>query len=72
MVPLSLFTTSVASASPSMSSATMKSGRPSWTPFSSAGSSSLMLEIFLSVMRMAGFSRTASMRSGLVTKYGLM
>ena len=30
------------------------------------------LEIFLSVMRMSGSSRTASMRSALVTKYGEM
>ena len=72
MVPFSLLTTSVASASPSTSSATMNSGLPSWTAFSSAGSSSWMLEIFLSVMRMAGFSSTASIRSGLVTKYGEM
>ena len=28
-----------------------------------------MLVIFLSVMSTAGFSRTASMRSGLLTKY---
>jgi hypothetical protein len=27
------------------------------------------LEIFLSVIRMSGSSRTASIRSGLVTKY---
>ena len=29
-------------------------------------------QIFLSVIRMSGFSRTASMRSGLVTKYAEM
>ncbi len=67
-VPRSLFTTSVASASPSTSSAMMTIGLPCPTASSSAGSMSLTLEIFLSVMRMSGFSRTASMRSGLVTK----
>ena len=72
MVPLSLFTTSVARASPSTSSAMIRTGLPSWTAFSSAGSMSWMLEIFLSVMRMKAFSRTASMRSGLVTKYAEM
>ncbi len=69
MVPLSLLTTSVARASPSMSSAMIRMGLPCWTPFSSAGSMSWTLEIFLSVIRMSGFSRTASIRSGLVTKY---
>ena len=47
-------------------------GLPCWTAFSSAGSMSWTLEIFLSVMRMSGLSRTASMRSGLVTKYAEM
>ena len=68
MVPLSLFTTSVARASPSTSSLMISVGLPCWTAFSSAGSMSWMLEIFLSVIRMSGLSRTASMRSGLVTK----
>ena len=40
IVPRSLFTTSVASASPSTSSAMMRIGLPSWTPFSRAGSMS--------------------------------
>ena len=47
-------------------------GLAGWTAFSSAGSMSWMLEIFLSVIRMKAFSRTASMRSGLVTKYAEM
>ena len=67
-VPRSLFTTSVASASPSTSSAMMTIGLPCPTASSSAGSMSLTLEIFLSVIRMSGFSRTASIRSALVTK----
>ena len=71
-VPRSLFTTSVASASPSTSSAMISVGLPCWTAFSSAGSMSWTLEIFLSVIRMSGFSRTASIRSGLVTKYAEM
>ena len=71
-MPRSLFTTSVASASPSMSSAMIRSGRPSWTAFSSAGRMSATAEIFLSVTRILAFSRTASIRSGLVTKYAEM
>ena len=52
-MPRSLFTTSVASASPSTSSAMMRrSFLPVWSAFSSAGSMSAMAEIFLSVMRM--------------------
>ena len=68
MVPLSLLTTSVASASPSTSSLMISVGLPCWTAFSRAGSMSWTLEIFLSVIRMSGLSRTASIRSGLVTK----
>ena len=69
-VPRSLFTTSVASASPSMSSATISSGRPLCAIFSSSGSMSLMLEIFFSWIRIHGFSSTASILSWLVTKCG--
>ena len=43
--PLSLFTTSVERASPSMSSAMISSGLPDWTTFSSTGRISWMLEI---------------------------
>ena len=68
IVPRSLFTTSVASASPSTSSAMISIGLPCRTAFSSAGSMSWTLEIFLSVIRMSGSSRTASIRSALVTK----
>ena len=51
-VPRSLFTTSVASASPSTSSAMISSGRPLCATFSSTGRSSFIAEIFLSWMRM--------------------
>ena len=51
-VPRSLFTTSVASASPSMSSAMMSSGLPICATFSSTGSRSFIDEIFLSWIRM--------------------
>ena len=51
-VPRILFTTSVASASPSMSSATIISGRPDCMTFSSTGSISCTLEIFLFTSRM--------------------
>ena len=51
-VPRSLLTTSVASASPSTSSATMRSGLPARATCSSSGSRSFMFEIFFSWMRM--------------------
>ena len=69
-VPRILFTTSVASASPSTSSATITSGLPARATCSSSGRRSFMLEIFFSCSRMTGFSSTTSMRSGSVTKYG--
>ncbi len=70
MMPRSLFTTRVASASPSTSSAMMRTSfLPVWSAFSSAGSMSWTDEIFLSVMRMYGSSRAASIRPGSVTKY---
>ena len=47
-VPRSLLTTKVASASPSTSSAMMTKGLDCWTTFSSTGSRSFMLLIFLS------------------------
>ena len=50
-VPRSLFTTSVASASPSTSSAMISSGFPACATFSSMGSSSFIAEIFLSWIR---------------------
>jgi hypothetical protein len=51
-MPRRLFTTRVASASPSMSSAMMSSGLPAFATLSSTGSRSRMLEIFLSCRRM--------------------
>ena len=50
-MPRMLFTTSVASASPSTSSAMISSGLPAFATCSSTGSSSRMLEIFLSCSR---------------------
>ena len=67
-VPRILLTTRVASASPSTSSATMASGRPDCMTFSSTGSRSRTAEILEPTSRMYGSSRTASMRSGSVTK----
>ncbi len=69
-VPRILFTTRVARASPSTSSATMSSGRDDCMTFSSAGTRSCAAEIFWLQMRMYASSSTASWRSGSVTKYG--
>ena len=69
-VPRSLLTTSVASASPSTSSAMISSGLPVCATFSSTGRRSFIDEIFFSWMRMYGVSSTASIVSGSVTKYG--
>ena len=71
-VPRSLFTTSVARASPSTSSAMISSGFWTWTTFSSSGRMSAIAEILRSVTRMYGLSSTASMRSESVTMYGEM
>ena len=49
--PRSLLTTKVASASPSMSSAMMRSGLPVWTTASSTGSIGWSEESFFSWMR---------------------
>ena len=65
-------TTSVDSASPSTSSATITSGLDCSTTFSSSGSSSATLPIFWLVSSTYGSSKTASMPSGSVTKYGEM
>ena len=51
-VPRRLFTTRVARASPSTSSAITSRGLPVWAIFSSRGSMSFMPEIFLSWIRM--------------------
>ncbi len=50
--PRSLFTTRVASASPSISSAMIKSGRAVWTTSSSSGSSGCRPDSFFSWIRM--------------------
>ena len=62
-IPRMLFTTSVASASPSMSSAMTTRGFPALATFSSIGSISRMLEIFLSQRRMYGSSKSAAIES---------
>ena len=56
-VPRILLTTSVASASPSMSSAMISSGLPAFAMASSTGSISFMFEIFFSLMRIRQSSR---------------
>ena len=63
-------TTSVDRASPSMSSATISSGLPSASTFSSSGSSSAMALIFSRCSRTWASSSTASIDSESVTKYG--
>ncbi len=65
-------TTSVDSAWPSTSSAMISSGLASCSTFSRSGSSSSIAEIFWVVIRMYGFSRTASCDSASVTKCGEM
>ena len=71
-VPRILLTTSVASASPSTSSAMITSGLPPCMTFSSTGTRSRTAVIFEPTIRMYGLSSDASMRSGSVTKYGEM
>ena len=63
-----LLTTRVASASPSTSSAMTSSGRPDLATPSSSGSSSRMLEIFLSTSRITGFSSSAVWFAWLLMK----
>ena len=58
-MPRMVLTTSVASASPSTSSATISSWRPPLAMVSSSGNNSRMLEIFLSTNRINGFSSSA-------------
>ena len=70
-VPRSLFTTMVASASPSMSSAITTSGRrPPSTTFSKVGMMSLAELTFWSVIKISGPSRSTSIRWASVTKWG--
>jgi hypothetical protein len=70
--PRRRFTTIVASASASTSSAMISRGRPSLTTCSSTGSNAFMLLMRLSWIRTSASSSTHSMRSGSVTKYGEM
>src|SRR6266545_3665919 len=67
-VPRSLLTTSVASASPSTSSAMTSSGLPCLATCSRSGNRSLSELIFLSWIRIRPSSITHSMRSGSITK----
>src|SRR2546422_6904628 len=69
-VPRSLLTTRVARASPSMSSAMMRKGLPARATCSSSGNMSFITLIFFSWIRTRASSRTHSMRSASVTKYG--
>ena len=66
--PRSLLTTSVASASPSTSSAMMSSGLPDCTTASRTGSMACRPESFFSWMRMYGLSSSATIFSALVMK----
>ena len=68
--PRSLLTTSVASASPSTSSAMIRSGLPDCTICSSTGSSGCRPDSFFSCSRMKGSSSSADIFSALVMKYG--
>src|SRR5207302_429605 len=63
-----LFTTSVESASPSMSSAMINSGLPATATFSSRPKISLRLVNFFSQQKIRAFSSRASIVSGSVTK----
>ena len=69
-MPRMVLTTSVASASPSTSSAMTSSGRPALAMPSSSGSISRTFEIFLSYSRMYGFSSSATGLVWLLMKYG--
>ena len=69
-IPLKLFTTSVASASPSMSSAIIRRGLPAFATDSRRGSKSLMFDIFLSNKRINGDSSSTVILSWFVMKYG--
>ena len=57
-IPLKLFTTKVASASPSISSAMINKGFPAFATDSSNGNKSLMFDIFLSNIKIYGESNS--------------
>ena len=59
-VPLMLLTTSVASASPSTSSAMISKGLPAFATFSNRGSMSLRLLIFFSKIKISASSKSHS------------
>ncbi len=67
-MPRMLFTTRVAKASPSTSSAIIINGLPAFATASSKGSNSRMFEIFLSTNKMKGDSISALMLSWLLMK----
>src|SRR3989442_1573318 len=69
-VPRSLFTTRVAKASPSSSSAMMRNGLPARATCSSSGSMSFITLSFFSWINTSASSSTHSIRSASVTKYG--
>ena len=71
-VPRSLLTISVVSASPSTSSAIIKSFAPDCTTCSNTGRISCIFEIFLSVIRIYGSSIVASILSISVAMYAEM
>ena len=66
--PLSLFTTKVASASPSTSSAIINNGLPDLTTASSSGSKSCKLDNFPSFSKMNGSSNSQIIFSASVIK----
>jgi purine-cytosine permease-like protein len=68
--PRSLLTTKVASASPSMSSAMISSGRDDCTTASKIGNIGCRLVSLVSWIKMKGFSISQVILSALVTKYG--
>ncbi len=70
ITPRSVLTTSVASASPSTSSAMTSRGFPVFATCSSIGNRSRIEEIFLSCSRMSASSSVTVCFSGLLMKYG--
>ena len=62
-IPLRLLTTNVANASPSISSAIIKSGFPAFATDSKRGNKSLIFDIFLSKRRINGLSSSTVMLS---------
>ena len=68
--PLNLFTTKVAKACPSTSSAMISRGLLDCATGSKIGRISFKLDIFLSNNKIYGFSKSAIILSASVTKYG--